>query len=344
MPRRETTPPPTTEPQISVLITAHNEADRIQSCLQAIINQDYPMERVEILLVDDRSTDGTADRARAMNLPNLRVLRLDEVVPPLTTRQTALDMGIREARGEVVLIADAGGRVPREWIRELSGHIGYRDGAVTAPVIFAGRPRFLARFQTVDSLLTYNFYFWSHRRRSPSGVYAANLAIRRQAYIDIGGFEKIGFAPAPDLALGQALVRGNWDVRFLLGPAVQNLCAPNLKELVARRVRRFRNIPRHINLFFILMILSNLILLGLTVAFGGIWISILILRYVLGLFFIAAAIEKYGAHRLTSILLYEPVLTFIGAWSYLSWMFAHNWSWGDVTYSATDDPASSVRG
>lgn len=346
--RREQATPPTPDPQISVLITAHNEADRIESCLHAVMAQDYPMERVEILLVDDRSDDGTADRARRLHPANLRVLRLDEAVTGMTTRQSALDMGIREARGEIVMIADAGGRVPREWIRELAGHMGYRDGAVTAPVIFAGRPRFLARFQTIDSLVNFNLYAWLHRRGSGCGVFAANLALRRQAYIDIGGFGKIGFAPAPDLALGEALCRGNWSVRYLLDPTVQNLCAPDLTSLVERRTRRARNYTPIINVIYILMIFSNWILLILGLWLQGFWFSLLLLRYAVGLFLIAASIAKYGAHRLSSIWLYEPVLSFVGAWSYFSLLANAKWSWGGITYrqgsaSAPNDPASSVR-
>src|SRR5688500_1018577 len=126
------------QPEITVLITAHNEAERIQPCLRSVMAQDYPMERVEILLVDDRSSDGTADLARQLGIYSLRILRLEEPQDRLTSRQTALDMGFREARGEVVLVMDAGGRAPREWIRELTGHLGFRDGAVTAPAIFAG--------------------------------------------------------------------------------------------------------------------------------------------------------------------------------------------------------------
>ena len=65
----------TPQPEITVLIAAHNEAERIEGCLHAVLEQDYPMERVEIVLVDDRSTDDTAARARrpAARAPRPRV-------------------------------------------------------------------------------------------------------------------------------------------------------------------------------------------------------------------------------------------------------------------------------
>ncbi len=330
--RREPPPPPPPEPQVTVLVTAHNEAERIEACLGAIRGQDFPMERVEVLLVDDRSTDQTAERARGAGLANLRVLRLEEPVPGLTTRQAALDLGLRAARGEIVLVTDAGGRVPRDWMRELVGHMGYRDGAVTGPVIFAGRPRALARFQSLDVLMVYNLYAWAHRRGLACGVFAANLAIRRQAYLEIGGFEQIGFAPAPDLALGQALCRAGWSVRMLRSPAVQNACARNLGEMISRRRRRSRSMATAVTLIFLLMIISNWVLLGMAIGVGGGWVTLLLARYLLGLLAIAFSISKYGPNRLQSLWLYEPALMLMGVWVYPSLLVAPSWRWGGVTY------------
>ena len=90
------------EPEITVLITAHNEAERIESCLRAVMSQDYPMERVEVLLVDDRSTDGTVGRVRSMGLEPVRILQIKDHPVGLTSRQAALDLGFTQAKGEIV--------------------------------------------------------------------------------------------------------------------------------------------------------------------------------------------------------------------------------------------------
>ncbi len=337
-----TAPPPAPDPQVTVLITAHNEAESIQACLHAILGQDYPMERVELLLVDDRSTDGTAARALELGIPTLRVIRIDAPPDGLTTRQAALDLGLREARGEIVMIADAGGRVPREWMRELTGHMSYRDAAVTGPVIFAGRPRWLARFQSLDALVTFNLCAWSQRHRIPAGVFAANLVLRRQAYLDIGGFERIGFATAPDLALGRALAQAGWSIRYLTAPAVQNLCSRRLGELISRRRRRTRSQATVIVLIFLAMVLSNWFLLGAAIGWGGIWVSLLFLRYLAGVTAITFAIGKYGPDRLQSLWLFEPLLTLVLTFVYLSLLVSPSWRWGGIHYDRRGQPEGAA--
>ena len=48
------------QPFVSIIVAAHNEAKNIAVCLDSLLNQDYPEEKMEIIIVDDRSTDDTA--------------------------------------------------------------------------------------------------------------------------------------------------------------------------------------------------------------------------------------------------------------------------------------------
>jgi hypothetical protein len=96
----------------------------VPACLRAIDEQDYPMERVEVVLVDDHSTD----RTEQLGLDYMRVMHQGKPPVNLTTRQPVLDLGFPAARGEIVLLANANSGVPHDWIRELTGHLSYRDG------------------------------------------------------------------------------------------------------------------------------------------------------------------------------------------------------------------------
>ncbi len=332
------------QPEITVLVAAHNEAERIQACLNAIVKQDYPMERVEILLVDDRSTDDTVERALAMNIKGLRVLRIDTVPEKLTARQAALHEGMMEARGEIVLITDAGGRVPREWIRELSGHLGYRDGAATAPVLFAGPGHAFNRYQTVDSLVRFTLFRWAYMHKFISGLQGANMAVRREAYLETGGFPVIGFAPAEDLALASALMRANWSMRYLPGPAVLNPTCRSIFELVSRSRRRIHNTPPALTSVATICIVSNIILVLLALFGHGIWLSILLIRYVIGLLVIGVAVSQYGLHKLHYwILVYEPLMTLLGLWVFFSNLVKPQWQWGGLSYDKQGPTAAAGK-
>jgi cellulose synthase/poly-beta-1,6-N-acetylglucosamine synthase-like glycosyltransferase len=336
------------EIEITVLVTAHNEVGRIQPCLRAIVNQDYPMERVEILLVDDRSTDATVARALALELPNLRVLRLGEAPPGLTSREAALDLGLREARGEIVLVTDAGGRVPREWIRELIGHLGFRDGAVTGPVVFAGGHPILSRFQSIDTLLLLTLNRWAYRHNRPSGLLGANMGIRREAYLETGGFPAIGLALGEDHALGQALMRGGWTLRYLTGPATTKTAERNLAGYLERARRRALNLTSSVWWASFFMVVSNLALAFMAmVSFSTFWPFLLMVRYVLGVILIGVWVSQYGASDLIFwTLLYEPVMTLTGVFTFFSNLFVRRWSWGGVQYDHTRGqvPATPAKG
>jgi len=100
-------------PSVSVVVAARNEGDCIDACLDALAGQDYPSDRVEIVVVDNASTDDTA--ARAATHP---VSLIHESVPGPAAARNA---GIRASKGEIVAFTDADA-VPRpDWLRKLVG-------------------------------------------------------------------------------------------------------------------------------------------------------------------------------------------------------------------------------
>jgi len=126
-------------PRLSVLITAHNAAATIGPCLESIAKQvDVPAGGVEVVLVDDRSTDETSEAARAAGVDALRLIRIEHASDSnLTTRQVALGVGIRAARGEIIVITDADGIAEPDWVARMTAPIiaGEADG-VAGPVHF----------------------------------------------------------------------------------------------------------------------------------------------------------------------------------------------------------------
>jgi succinoglycan biosynthesis protein ExoA len=99
-------------PRVSVVLPIRNEADHIEACLERLLAQDYPRDRLEILVVDGRSDDGTTEvveRVRARH-PEAALRLLDN---PRRTVPPALNIGIRAARGDVIVRMD-GHAVPAE--------------------------------------------------------------------------------------------------------------------------------------------------------------------------------------------------------------------------------------
>jgi len=191
-----------TEPSVSVVITAHNEAEGIAACLKSVSqNEAWMRGDVEIILVDDRSQDATSEIARSLGLHNLRILRIDSYTnTELTARQVALNLGIQEARGEIVLLTDADSLVSTRWIDRMIAPISdNRADAVAGLIDFRAGNILLRWLQSVDAVYYFNLCRALNGVGFKSGGFFGNFALKKEIYERLGGFQKIGFALNEDL-------------------------------------------------------------------------------------------------------------------------------------------------
>jgi len=102
-----------TSPLVSVVVPCRNEARYIRTCLESITRGNYPRERIEVLVIDGMSDDGTREcvAAYAAEYPSISMLDNPKRITPC-----ALNIGIRAARGEVIVRMDAHVVYPPEYI------------------------------------------------------------------------------------------------------------------------------------------------------------------------------------------------------------------------------------
>ena len=101
---------------ISVVVPIFNEEKFIDKCVQSIINQDYPKDDMEVVFVDGMSTDGTRAKLAewSVKYPWLRVIdNPQRIVPP------AMNLGIRAAKGDIIIRLDAHAVFPTNYFSEL---------------------------------------------------------------------------------------------------------------------------------------------------------------------------------------------------------------------------------
>jgi len=89
---------------VTVIVPCRNERRYIAACLDSILATAYPADRLEVLVVDGASDDGTRDAVRAYAAREPRVRLLDN---PRRSAPAALNLGIRAARGEIIARMDA---------------------------------------------------------------------------------------------------------------------------------------------------------------------------------------------------------------------------------------------
>ena len=124
------------QPLVTVIIPCFNEACWIGSCLESILANDYPQERLEILVADGMSNDGTRAviECYALNYPCVRLLdNLQQITP------AAMNTGIKNARGEIIVRVDAHADYPHDYISSLV-RLLEESGADNVGGVFVTRP------------------------------------------------------------------------------------------------------------------------------------------------------------------------------------------------------------
>jgi len=103
-------------PTVSVLIPCYNEREWIQTCLDSLLANDYPSDRIEFVVIDGGSDDGTLDIITDVSRehPNVRVLP-----NPVRLKPHGLNLGIEHTTSEVLVRADAHARYPENYVRRL---------------------------------------------------------------------------------------------------------------------------------------------------------------------------------------------------------------------------------
>jgi cellulose synthase/poly-beta-1,6-N-acetylglucosamine synthase-like glycosyltransferase/peptidoglycan/xylan/chitin deacetylase (PgdA/CDA1 family)/peptidoglycan/LPS O-acetylase OafA/YrhL len=197
--------PPVTEP-VSVIVPAYNEREDIEATVRSILANDHPLE---VIVVDDGSTDGTADIVEGLALPGVRVIRQAN-----SGKSTALNTGIRAARYELVIMMDGDTVFEQDTVRRIVQPFSDPAiGAVAGNVKVANRSSLVARMQHIEYVVGFNV---DRRVQDSFGSIAtipgAAGAFRRRALIDVGGLSEETLAEDTDLTI--ALGRAGWRVVY----------------------------------------------------------------------------------------------------------------------------------
>ena len=207
--RRDTTPERGGEgagtvenPAVSVVIPLRNEVRRMAGLLESLAGQDYP--RMELIFVDDRSSDGTAELLRgfAEQRGEVIIITLQENPGP-NHKQYALSRWIEAASGSLLLFTDADCEVPPGWIRAMIRRMrDPRTGATIGPVFKKpGGTGFFHLYQCFDHAVRYMYLAGSTGLGAAGGGFGNNLILSRDALQAIGGYGIIPPSPTEDAAL-----------------------------------------------------------------------------------------------------------------------------------------------
>jgi cellulose synthase/poly-beta-1,6-N-acetylglucosamine synthase-like glycosyltransferase len=229
------------QPVVSVLIAARNEAASLPACLDHLAVQDYPSEKIQVLILNDRSTDDTADIARSYTARYqfMDYFEIDHDEPGLRGKMNVIAQGISRARGEIILITDADCFPSETWISGMVGYFTPDTGMVGGLTHIDGNSIF-ARIQACDWFFLQAVAAGSAGLGNPVSILGNNFGFRRSTYEQTGGYEQLPFSLTEDMALLQAIRRKTaMRITYPLDPKtlVRSRAAATPSALMHQRLR-----------------------------------------------------------------------------------------------------------
>ena len=212
-------------PTVSIVIPARDEGAQVREALQAKLADGYPA--LQLVLVDDRSTDDTGDQARSLGDPRLIVTRVDSLPEGWLGKVNALAQGLRVATGEWILFSDADvhlapGTLAKviawaeaEGVDHVAALPGVTPGGPVITAALAGFFRMIVVFSRLSAVERPD-------SKAAVGVGAFNL-FRRSALEKSPGLEWLKMEIGDDMALGVMLKRAGARQRVVVAQEAVSL-------------------------------------------------------------------------------------------------------------------------
>ncbi len=206
------------EPVVSVVMAARNEERNIGACIESLTLLNYPKDKLEIIVVDDNSTDTTPSIIRGFTDKHSNVKAIDgkRTTGNLRGKANAIAQGIDISAGEIILMTDADCIVPTTWVRSTVQHYA-KDTGVVAGLTLLQPTGWFAGMQSLDWAYILAVASAAMSLKNPLSCIGNNFSFRRKAYDEVGGYRGIKFSVTEDFALFKAITSsGRWGYKYPL--------------------------------------------------------------------------------------------------------------------------------
>ena len=228
--------------KVTILVAARNEEEKIALTINDILAQDYPKHLTEIIIVDDHSTDRTAEIISSYASQGVRLLQMNEDKPLNSYKKKAIAQAIGLSTGELMVATDADCRMGTKWLSSIVNYYETKNPVmISSPVTYFEEKSLFENLQTLEFgyLVAMGASFIGNNKASTCN--GANFAYRKDVFYEVGGFKGIDeLASGDDELLLQKVAEKYADrIAFLkLREAIVYTHAkPNLKEFLNQRRR-----------------------------------------------------------------------------------------------------------
>ena len=355
-------------PFVSVLVAARDEERNIADCLESLVRQQYPSDRYEIVVVNDRSTDSTSSIIKSYMEEHkmVRCINIDSNKSGLTGKQNALNKGLRFCTGEIILNTDADCIAGPLWMRRTVSHftpgigltIGFSTTYFDARYYCSGRPRrrpLFADLQSLDMLFLIEAAAGAIGMNVPVSCLGRNLAYRKPILNDID-YSGMGYTITEDAALIQAVARNtDWDIAVVYDKdaTVSTLAEESVKQFLSQRIRwilggratrSWPQIPLHVIFLFHLCLAISFPLMFFVRSFIAITLFSTLIKATLDFIRCWRVCKAFDRTDLLKLFVpYEVFMVFYSVLTGLSSIFIREIRWKGEAYTRNARHAHSAQ-
>ena len=274
-------------PYVSILVAMRDEENNARRCLDALLKQDYPHDRLEILIGNDESADATWEilREYAAHFPVIQVYNIESRLGIARGKANVIAHLAKKAKGDIFLITDADVECNRNWCRTMVTGLKPETGLANGFSMVRGRG-----FQHLEWIQAQGMLHVLQQMTTVTAI-GNNMLVTREAYEATGGFENIPLSVTEDFALTRAVRACGYRLESRLCSDTRGETIPmtDFSSLISQRKRWMQGAMRVPLKIFLLLIVRALYFPGLLVVA---WMEpltatgLFLLRYVLQIWFI----------------------------------------------------------
>lgn len=293
--------------KISVIVAFRNEEGNLNSLLKSFEKQEYPAKLFEIIFVNDHSDDNGVNIIENYKLDNIKILHLEE---SKNGKKAAIDKGIKASNGELIVTTDADCIFNENWLSTIvSFYEKEKSDMIIAPVVFEKQGGFLYQFQYYDFLALMASTAGACRLKMPIMNNGANLAYKKETYLELHDATKTKIASGDDMFLLINMKQKNKKIQFLnsVEALVNTKSEMSFNQFINQRIRWAGKNKNHSD-FHILSIGFVVLLFNLSLITMGIlsiWSSTLFFSFLLIL--ITKTIIEYVLISFTASALHQKI-------------------------------------
>lgn len=184
---------------VTVIIPARNEGKIIARLLDDLINQNYPKHLLDIVVVDDASTDNTANVVIQYKEKGVRLLQLENQNINKAHKKRAIDYAIKECNSALIITTDADCTISTNWVNTLVAFQQTHQACfISAPVAMGPNNSLFQKFQALEFAGLVGIGGAALQHQSPNMCNGANVAYLKEAFVAVKGYEGNDSIPSGD--------------------------------------------------------------------------------------------------------------------------------------------------